>query len=241
MRVKVLFIDEMDQNCLSLISWVDAEMILIPYYDAESLNLNRYHNSTKIVCGTNYFPLSTEILSTSRYFTKENETSRVNLIVSLGGTVPSIQDSKLEFELFRLVYQVPNLFVRIVESSDRVIDHPRVSVIQFYDRFYEQLAWADIALIGSGLSRYETSYAGVPAVVLLTSEEHLRMVENYQKSMSIFYGGTLYNPAEAYFYLKKLIDHAELKEEMKIRGMNLIDGKGTQRIVEQISQLLSNI
>lgn len=239
-KAKVLFIDDMDQYCLSLKAQINVDMLLIPYYGAEHLNLDEYSNrGVQIMCGIKYFPLASGLLSLDRGKTFLKSMSNINLIVSLGGTQNSIKDTALESELSMLCSYHSNLSIRVVESEMRVSDHPSVSVIPFSQNFYEQLRWADVALIGSGLSRYETSYAGVPAVVLLSSEGHKSMVEKFEHAQSIIYGGSLDNPKLAVQHLSHIISDPAILTKMSNNGKRLVDGHGIKRIINSIENMIA--
>lgn len=239
-KIKVAFIDDMDAQCFSLKNHIDADLLLIPYYGAEELDLLKYSSQgVRILCGVKYFPLGPNIIALARQNTKKRSTNTLNLIVSLGGTQITIKDTSLENELSILSDQYPSLNIRIVESVTRPAINSRISIIPFNQKFNEQLRWADIALIGSGLSRYETAYSGVPAVVVLTSKSHKSMVQKFAKSQSIIYGGNLNNAKRAANCLRYIISDPILLSHMSRYGKKLIDGYGTKRIIHQIRCLLS--
>ena len=101
--------------------------------------------------------------------------------------------------------------------------------------------WADIAAGSSGLTRFEFAACGVPAVFAALYPHHARLSEVYAQSGAAQYLG-LYDKLDAKAWRGALCDLAvneAARKAMSIAGQRLVDGRGTQRLAEEILRLFN--
>ena len=103
------------------------------------------------------------------------------------------------------------------------------------DRMDLLMMRADLAVTAGGSTCYELSRCGVPSIVASIAEnEQGAMISvdevdgNGQPSLKL--NGSLLKKA-----LKKLISHSEQRRSLSNRSMNLVDGKGAQRIIRAMN------
>ena len=102
------------------------------------------------------------------------------------------------------------------------------------------MLWADIAIISSGLTLYETAVTQVPAIVLSQYPYHEEIMDGFSGTGSFWHLG--YGPQVSEEVIvkavKKLSDDFALREEMARNGRKLVDGKGVERVISNIPKEL---
>lgn len=111
------------------------------------------------------------------------------------------------------------------------------------EQFHDLLAAADLAILGGGLSLYEAACHGVPAVCLPVVEHQLDTVRKLERAGCCRLGGMpqTVNSEELAVRLRGLIGSSQLRGRMSFRGQRLVDGRGLQRTVDIIHQLVDEI
>lgn len=96
---------------------------------------------------------------------------------------------------------------------------------------------ADLAIVAGGLTMHEAAYAGTPGVVVAQRIDHQRFLGRFFEEQGVFaYAGPAsdISPEHIAGVVSDLLPDAERRRAMSRRGQALVDGQGTQRVVEEI-------
>ncbi len=211
----LVVIDGMNQECLSLTDEVKCNVLLMPYLNSERMNYIKLKR-TKILAGINFFPFRDDFFSEPG--TKINRLT-FNVLISMGGAdvldfnnkiysaINSIKDFKLNVKF-------------LGELSFNNFSTHNIKVIKNSQNMSRHLKWADVAIIGSGLTRYEASFLGVPALILSINKMHEDMILDFVKTCSSLYLGDI-NSLSTNHIAKSLIRillNAKLRKKMSKNG-----------------------
>ncbi len=100
---------------------------------------------------------------------------------------------------------------------------------------------ADLAISAAGVMLFELACLGTPTVVVCAEPFEVETANRLQESgfaVNLGFGKDI-NEIDIKNAVYHLIDNRELRAEMSERGKNLIDGKGTKRIVGKIGEFLA--
>jgi spore coat polysaccharide biosynthesis predicted glycosyltransferase SpsG len=100
----------------------------------------------------------------------------------------------------------------------------------------EPMAWADLAVIGDGLTKYEAALTGTPSVTLSGSPAQAAMGTLFAAAGSTVHlaGALAMSAAEIAAEVGALLADAGRRREMSRRGQALVDGKGLERILAAV-------
>ena len=101
------------------------------------------------------------------------------------------------------------------------------------------MAWCDLAITGSGLTKYELALTGTPSIQISIDDVHARVNQEFARAGSALHLGvnrevTVSHLAEE---IRIVLDNAEQRREMSHRGQALTDGRGAERIVSKLLEL----
>ena len=101
------------------------------------------------------------------------------------------------------------------------------------------LSAADCAIIGSGLTRYETAFLGTPSIVFSKNDEHEKMVCSFAHTGAVKSGGVLSKVSSSKMaeIISEVIYDEGLRKSMSAAGPAIIDGYGAKRLAAAIDQL----
>jgi spore coat polysaccharide biosynthesis predicted glycosyltransferase SpsG len=120
---------------------------------------------------------------------------------------------------------------------------PGFSSVAFSFNLVPQILWADIAITGEGLIKYETCSAGVPTLVISQFDHDSAVLKKFFLSGAAKYLGSNKSISPNFIcdHVKKLLDNTDERERLSKNGMVLLDGLGVQRIRKLINQFWKNI
>lgn len=223
-----------------------CDLVVIPYVGAQNITLPETVKS-RYLLGPRYFVLSEQFLKTERHFVRKKVE---NVLISMGGSdtegltlkVLSIfNEMKLDIKL--------NIFI----GGFFIIDDETIkntlrsykgaySIIRNVTNMAQHMAESDIAIINSGLTKYETAFVGLPCIIISNNSYHAVLMEDFATHGSALHLGEVNkisnnHLAEAISYL--LSDY-DKREQMSKAGRSLVDGNGVERIFNEISRRLMN-
>ncbi len=125
-----------------------------------------------------------------------------------------------------------------VRIKDICKESPNFKTTDFSLDFFKHVLWADIAITGEGLVKYETTSAGTPTLVISQFDHDSDNVLNFFKQGYGVYLGSSRDLTLTGFENKiaSVIKNKKLRDELSSNGMGLIDGKGPDRIKTLIYQ-----
>lgn len=223
-----------------------------PYYHADMLlNQNVYadtlaypcHENTRLRLGTRYALLRPEFGQWRDWRHSHPETAR-NVLVTLGGTDPDNVTLKV-VQAFDL-WQTRNFVVKIVAGpgnphhailEQAIADSGRdIELLCAPANMGELMAWADLAVAAAGTTTLELAYMQVPTLSLALADNQKRVADGMAAV------GTMQNlgwhdaltPQKLACALRNLAHNLNARRAMGCAGRQLVDGKGTQRVVEDM-------
>jgi UDP-2,4-diacetamido-2,4,6-trideoxy-beta-L-altropyranose hydrolase len=126
----------------------------------------------------------------------------------------------------------PNLEkVRLAAASSNfpccIITNPNMS---------EELKWADMAVVGGGITCLEVAFMGLPAITVVIAENQKEAAEKLAESGVIFNLGWHYGLSKADLAgkMESLMRDADLRRQFSYEGKKLVDGDGVKRIARKI-------
>lgn len=245
----VILLDGMWNN--SLAGKVDAEfdIVVAPYVGARALAQRKARSCLQLT-GPRYFVAGSEYESVVQD-RREIRDSADKLLVSFGGSDPNSVTSKVLDALSMITDRV--LDVRVVaglvfnpdltsqlERKARAMRH-NCEVIQSPHSLNEHMFWCDVAVSGSGLTKYELALTGTPSLQISMDEEHARVNKPFAETGASQHLGIWHDLSVEYIRhaIVGLMKDKRRRERMRDVGQHMVDTRGAMRIIEEVRRLLN--
>ncbi len=245
--VKTLLIDSLGNDCLSALSQMEVDTLIIPYAGAEQqVTLPGPITHAK---GIGFFiinPAFTKINLEKRAF----EDPAKQLLITAGGSDPNgltlaflqaIQG--LPQEVTITVLLGPNFGDALTKKSTefaKKIKQP-IHLIQSPDNLslVKAMCSADLALSASGLTKYELAYLGTPALLMSIDEAHYNANKEFNKLGTCYDAGWLDKAVIPRLseQVEDLLCDADRRQAYSIAGRQSVDGLGIKRVLELADDL----
>lgn len=218
-----------------------GDILINPDYGVERSNYN-FSGDTKFLLGPVYFIFRQEFIEAARVERKIKNDAR-NVLVALSGSDPLDITGKVVRALSRLTLNMRIVLgIDYTESRKRDLDEilkyyrGSYDLIRVADNMAELMLWADLAITGGGLTKYETAVTGTPSIIIPQVDYLARLSGEFEKEGTAFNLGLADNVGENDIMeaVDKLLKDATLRAEMSKKGKKLVDGKGIQRIISEI-------
>jgi len=221
-----------------------SDYIVIPYVGADKINISD-SDKTKYLLGPKYFIIRDEFLDRGN---KEIKGKAKNVLIAMGGSnLNNITESVVDC----VSGITERLNLHIVEgpldrlNSDYISSVLRGSNNSFKihtspEKMYELMEMSDLGVFSSGLTQYEASAMGLPAIVISHNNYHKKISDEYAAMGSVISFGTYHSGREKKLRntLNAIINDQDMRGNMSVNGRNLIDGKGTARLLVKIKDKL---
>lgn len=243
-NIKVMFVDGLHEGAVSYYHKLNVQWLLMPYVGAHAHDY-QIQVKTRALLGSEYYLLRDEFLPYLGAH-KEHPVMAKNILISCGGSDP------YELSLY-LLKQIKNfnnnLKVQVVVGPSFDSDYEKrlmreatntalsISVLKNVDNMAAQFLWADMALISSGLTKYEAAFMGVPAIVLGDAHYNARKNGFESKETGIYFSSD-HQEKDLQAAIKLLMDDQELRERFSQNGKRLIDGFGAERVISEVEKEL---
>ena len=217
-----------------------ADVVLNQNINAERL---RYfcESYTYLLLGTRYVLLRSEFLAWRGWQREIPDVAR-NVLVTLGGGDPDNQTLKVIGALQRVdvdgleavvVVGATNPHFRGLQSAARNSQFA-IRLVQNVINMPELMAWADVAVLAGGSTCWEMAFMGLPTVVLVLAENQQGIAAGLGKVGVVLNLGwyTEASIAQVANTLVGLLKDRGLRQQMSQRGRELVDGVGSERVVE---------
>ena len=219
---------------------VPADVIVSPYVTSPMIRGGKVH-----LIGPSYFIFRPEFISAACMTRTVNDEAQ-RVLVTVGGS----DELHLTTSIVRALCALsdPNLSLRVVLGagySDQLRSEVR-TILKRFDGEYELLdhatnlaeamLWADLAITGDGLTKYETAVTGTPSIVLSNPASEKSMNHEFEMTgTALFLGdGTLIAVEVLAEEIRQVLGNASLRRSMSRLGKDLVDGKGLERIISHI-------
>jgi spore coat polysaccharide biosynthesis predicted glycosyltransferase SpsG len=131
-----------------------------------------------------------------------------------------------------------NSWKRKIKEINKKNDNIKLSV--FVTDFFKRLSKADIAILSGGLTVFNALYYGIPVIGIPQYKHQLDSLNNLKNFNAIKLGCKNMSLKKKLFKdtLNNLATSKDDRQMLKKNGSKLIDGKGSDRVVDILSNLL---
>lgn len=224
-----------------------ADIVLNQNLHAEDLHYS-CEPYTKLLLGTKYVLLRREFLGWKDWKREVPEVAR-RVLVTLGGSDPGNYTLKVIQALQKVDIPGVEAIVIIGASNPhadvlkRAVEQSRIPIrlIRNAKNMPELMAWADVAISGSGSTCWELAFMGVPSLVLILAENQRPIAEGLAKVGAVVSFGWFKHPsiADITSALSHLLSNKKRRAEMIQRARSLVDGNGVLNILKELVRIKS--
>ena len=229
----VSFIDFNTQN-------IESDLLILPYFKIKN-NTSFNH---KCIYGEKFFIIRDEFLKFDKKYIVKNETSKI--VISMGSSNPcnSIEKAIEIISKTKFVGICDILIGNDARINNTLIsnftNHPHIKFNLINDFiFSDKIYSSDLVFTNSGLTKYETLFLGIPTIAFSYNDKHDELMNSFEnQSKGLIYLGNL-NSIKTESVVKKinnLIYNKKLRDKLSEAGKKMIDGKGSRRIINQITK-----
>ncbi|MCM2284582.1 MAG: UDP-2,4-diacetamido-2,4,6-trideoxy-beta-L-altropyranose hydrolase [Desulfobacula sp.] len=231
---KLLVID--DYNHLD---HYNTDILLNQNIGAHHFNYSCLPGTEKLL-GTKFVMLRSEFLSAKKTRTLPQKAK--SILVTMGGSDPD----NITLQILQAVNQIddPELNFRIIAGPGNPHITTLKAAIQSNGHTHlidhadmpELMGWADLCITAGGSTCWELCFFGVPFLVLIIAENQLNT------ALGLAHAGAAINlgkkesliPHEINHCILATVNDIKTRQGLKKSGVNLVDGKGTKRIIRQM-------
>ena len=202
---------------------------------------------THQIFGSQFVLLRTEF-SAWRCWERKISNVGSRILITMGGADPDNVTHKVITLLQRLhldglkatiVTGASNPHIEAVQTACERSVFP-IRLVRDAQNMPELMAWADICISGAGTTSWELAYMGLPQVILILAENQLRVADNLERyRLALNFGWySEINCDEFLVRLRDLILNPERRKAMSENGRRIIDGKGVDRVLSRMADLI---
>tara|TARA_R110000868_G_scaffold7354_4_gene40009 strand:- start:22762 stop:23844 length:1083 start_codon:yes stop_codon:yes gene_type:complete len=160
----------------------------------------------------------------------------LGVAVDVARALSAVPDSGLEVRVIAGHGLDPE---RRVELRTLCDIHPMLEMIDFVQDIGEHLVWADLAVLGEGLVRFEAAITGTPSITISQFEHHSDVLERFFSLGTTTYLGPAHalTPDSIIAGIRKLALAPDQRRSQSETGMKIYDGMGCERIAAIAAQL----
>lgn len=237
--LRVLFLDDDGR-----FAFYPADVILNQNISATSAMYDNRESLTPLLLGSQYVLLRPEFLSEPQ--AREHPGLVRKVLVTMGGSDPNNVTSRV---LLALLQMEADLQARIVVGSGnlwkddlQVLANQRVGfqLETSPANMAPLMRWADTAISGAGGTVWELAYLGLPAIVIALSQDQREIARGLAENDVAVSLGWHANLSEERIgdALRSLLADRERRQAMSESGRKLVDGRGAERVVTFLQNLL---
>ncbi len=214
---------------------LDADIIVNSNVFAKNMD---YGNcSGRLLLGPKYALLRTEFENIKK---RKIHGQVKTILIVFGGSDPNNATIKalraLREVKFLKIIVVGKLFSNIPELKEELRNHQHLLYVGAHN-VSELMQKADLAISGAGTTMLELACTGLPALSIVQAENQKLVAEEFEKQGTSINLGNDINPLILRKKILELKNYA-LREKMSASGQKLVDGKGAERVAEEIMGLI---
>lgn len=226
------------------LSRYNADIILNQNAGAEEFSY-RTQTDTRLLLGTDYVLLREDLLRSKPHHVPI--TNEHHILITMGGVdAPNMTQEVLQALAsterndirVRVLLGSGNPHIASVTAYARSLPLQIETVVQS-DNMAEHYTWATTAISAAGTTTWELCYFGVPAMLIQIADNQQAIAEHLGKVGAVVNLGwfehigidTLSASVNAY------LDHKSKRFEMSNSARTLVDGKGGERVLSEMTQL----
>lgn len=212
---------------------------------------------TKLLLGANYVPLREEFSAGAGYAQSRKELSlgAANVTPAEEGGILITTGGSDSFNLAGQLFMEAMKYDALKEKEYHVVSgslNPHIGELQALAQKHENIhihcnvtnmaelmAESEVALSAGGSTLYELCAVGVPVIAFSFAENQERLVQTFVKRGIAQYGGNYRTDGNKMIQntiagLEKLCGDEALKTEYRRKALQLVDGRGAERIAEAL-------
>lgn len=237
---KLVIIDNLGSHSfVTALPSIAVNVVVIPYVGGSV----PYKTTATMLVGPEYALLSADYASLPA---RQIKIKAERILVSFGGSDPK---SLTEVALEALTRITRKLAIRVVigplfdPQHTTIVEgkalrlHHDTALVYAPNGLIEHMQWADIAVAGSGLVKYELAATGTPGILISIDEAHDQANQPFARERLQRDLGVTTDPALISHAIEELLDSADERRGMADRGQRLIDGKGVERLIAAFTRL----
>ena len=217
-----------------------SDIIIIPYLDSEKQQITKRQNS-KYLLGLKYYVLRSEFLAVKPVEIKKEIK---NMLITMGGCDNNNITLKVLESLNTLNLSLTIILGKMFENIEPKIKNilndyqGSYKIIKNTKNISKIMSESDVAIINSGLTKYETASVGLPSVVISNNDYHSELMKDFDKYNVILHLGTVNKLKNSVILdlVNLLSKDFKKRQIMSANGKALIDGCGVERIFSKIPQ-----
>lgn len=192
---------------------VDYFVLDTPYINSSKKKIREFANRVLITCGGSD-PTSVSFKILNALNTSTKRTLDVKVVVGSGFS------SELNQSLLKLSDTSPH----------------NVSLIKNPNNLSAEMAWCDIAISTSGLTKYELAATGTPTILMSIDQSHDDVNQYFTISKTALDLGIADDISDTTLIdsMWVLLENDKERSRQSLAGQNLINGNGTQKLVNEI-------
>lgn len=207
---------------------------------------NNYTDTTKLLLGAAYAPLRKEFLEVRHEPSKDGKcrvlltTGNTDARNCVGKILPSLKQSNVSsLELHVVIggmFETKEQLHQLYDGDSMVVLHENVKSMATL------MAISDFAISANGTTVYELAAAQVPVITFAMVEEQVKSARKLSELGVVEYCGEIYYNTD-YVVGKivnaalRLADSAEERQNLTHKAHSVIDGRGCERIVEELTNI----
>lgn len=199
---------------------------------------------TNFLLGPRYALLRDEFVSARKNLVRNYPDSAKNILVTFGGSDPTNETMKTldAFELMndslsiRVIIGCVNPLLDDIQKRAGEISKHRIEVLYDVSNMSEQMAWADLVVSNAGTTCMELCSLGLTGLVIVVVDNQI-LIGKALDELNLFYNLGFHDSITSEMIAKKLeymIKDKILRKSMSEKCMRMVDGKGADRVAEEI-------
>jgi UDP-2,4-diacetamido-2,4,6-trideoxy-beta-L-altropyranose hydrolase len=227
-----------------------ADVVLNQNIHADEELYARRAADTRLLLGNRYALLRREFFRWQGWTRDIPEVAR-KVLVTLGGG----DSDNVTLKVIRALQQVEVEGIEVVvvvgpanphEASlrERLVGSPfAVQLLSSVRDMPQLMTWADVAISGGGSTCVELAFMGLPSLVLTLAHNQVLGVERlHTEGVALSLGWHHEVSCEKMSCaIRELLVTSEMRQEMARRGPELVDGKGTERVLMSMDDRAINL
>lgn len=199
----------------------------------------------RILAGTRYFICDPKFSSFDPKQLQIRETAN-RILVCIGGSDPN----KITLKVLKAIKKIGNpaikarvitgsgMSVILTENIDQLAGSAdNIEIIRQTNSMIDLLTWADIAVVGEGLLKYEAAITGTPSLMIPQFDHNSTPIVEFLKIGCSQCINTI-RGTDIAAVLSGLLTNYETRRTMSANGLRAVDGKGMQRIYSSVLKKL---
>lgn len=247
---KLIYIDDCFEKVypVDMVINYNAYHVRFPYEEA-------YAGKAKLLLGTAYVPLREEFGNAADDFVKYDDNSAgsmidTHILLSSGGGDPcnalsgilseATQDQILQNIIFDVVVGGFNQNVKALERQAK--EHPNIRLHYHVQHMAELMGQCTAAVSAAGTTLYELCAMQIPTIFFASADNQQYDHEFFAKEERMLCAGDIREDRdrclkEICSRLKLILEDEKMRDRMKKKLHEVTDGRGAQRIAEEIIEL----